>query len=126
MNNLTQMNVTIYLPLLDELIEGLKFQTLKENSDDFKEDNQQAIQLSKEKTNQTIERIQNNNLISKSELKSLSDSLHNPFDYLASLFKDTQLININQKNINLKIPMIYSEDVESYSNYLKLRQSTNL
>ncbi len=130
MNNLTQMDITIKLPQLDDIFAGMSFDNLEGKSDEYKTAKEEAkakadLQKISDKQ-QAIKKQQINIWVKKSELKNVSSSLSNPFDYIASLFSDTKLIKINQKNINIKVPMIYSEDINAYSNYLKQRKITNL
>jgi hypothetical protein len=185
MNNLTKMDITVYLPQIDDIAKWLNFWwDLKQKSEDFKKKNCEEKLWSRDKENNkciskktticesqwgkwdddnekcfiedktkekninkeyckldwrkrdqqneicnipsTLQKIKNNQLASKSQLKSVSSTLSNPFDYMASLFNNTKLIKINQKNINIKVPMIYSEDINAYSSYLKQRKVVNL
>jgi len=41
------------------------------------------------------------------------------------MFKEVPLINMNTKDIDIKIPMIGSEDITKYVAYLKARYETN-
>jgi len=43
---------------------------------------------------------------------------------MAQLFNSSDLVKISTKNISVKIPWIYSEDIESYISYLKIWLST--
>lgn len=123
MNNLTKMDVTIYLPELDSLWEWLSFGDLKQKSEEFK---QKEIELKKKNQIAATTKLKKSKSLQASQLKQVSNTLSNPFDYMAWLFNDTKLIKINQKNINIKVPMIYSEDINAYSNYLKQRKVVNL
>jgi hypothetical protein len=49
----------------------------------------------------------------------------NPFEAIAKMFKDVPLINISTKDINVKVPMLTSEDVNTYMSYLKSRKKQN-
>ncbi|MFZ2718776.1 MAG: VCBS repeat-containing protein, partial [Candidatus Absconditicoccaceae bacterium] len=123
MNNLTKMDVTIYLPQLDDLSKGLSFGDLQEKSSEFK---QAKVDLKNKNQIAATTKLKKSKLLKGSQLKSVSSNLSNPFDYMAGLFNDTKLIKINQKNINIKVPMIYSEDINAYSSYLKQRKNINL
>ena len=43
----------------------------------------------------------------------------NPFEKMQELFNSSDLVKISTKQISVKIPWIYSEDIESYISYLK-------
>ena len=51
----------------------------------------------------------------------LSSVSSNPFDKLAHLFENVSLFRFEQKDITIKLPMIYSEDISRYTSYLKGR-----
>ncbi len=123
MNNLTKMDITVYLPQIDGLLKWMSFSDLDQKTDEFKE---AKLELKKKTETPSIKKLIVNKWIKKSQLKNVSNSLSNPFDYVAWLFKDTKLIKINQKDINIKVPMIYSEDINAYWDYLKQRKTTNL
>ncbi|MCF7835358.1 VCBS repeat-containing protein, partial [Candidatus Gracilibacteria bacterium] len=182
MNNLTKMDIKIYLPEIDKLFEGVS--DLGEKDDELQKDNckeqggsrdqannkciskkqticesqggtwvdttQQCTVEDKTKENNikkeycklegrqrnstdnlcqipsTLQKLKENKGIQKGQLKGLSESLSNPFEYIGGLFSDVSLVKINTKNINIKVPMIYSEDILAYGNYLNQRKTTNL
>ncbi|MEI7918866.1 MAG: hypothetical protein WCH65_01265 [bacterium] len=41
------------------------------------------------------------------------------------MFSEVPLVNIDTKDINLKIPALTTDDVNKYSNYLNLRVEKN-
>ena len=49
----------------------------------------------------------------------------NPFEKLQSFFNSKELVNIRTQKIHVKIPWIYSEDIEAYKNYLLTWMETN-
>jgi hypothetical protein len=51
--------------------------------------------------------------------RRLSDYSWNPFDTLAQAFEHVSLFKFEQKDIQLKLPMIYSEDIAKYTAYLQ-------
>jgi len=65
-------------------------------------------------------------LFSKQTYQNLSNQLSNPFDAIMVMFKEVPLINMNTKDINIKLPIIGSEDITKYIAYLKTRYETNV
>lgn len=184
MNNISKMDIKVYLPEIDKLFEWIWDWTIQENiqelnkdkcveqwwnwdskkeeciskkqsicqnqwwsrndslqecniTDKTKENNikkeyckldwrQRDSQSNSCKIPSTFQKLKENKWIQKNQLKELSSSLSNPFEYIWWLFSDISLIKINTKNINIKVPMIYSEDILAYSNYLNQRKTTNL
>lgn len=64
--------------------------------------------------------------ISKEQVKKLNlAEWTNPFKELQELFNNTELVNISTQNISIRIPRIYSEDIEAYENYLLTRYEDN-
>lgn len=59
------------------------------------------------------------------ELSSMNNQIANPFEQLSLLFNESKLINVNTKNLTIKIPMIFQEDINSYEIYLRQRADTN-
>ncbi|MCK9466717.1 MAG: FG-GAP-like repeat-containing protein [Candidatus Absconditabacterales bacterium] len=59
------------------------------------------------------------NWISRENITDLSSSISNPFVALEQMFKDISLINIQTKNITVKVPMITSDDIVAYINMAK-------
>ncbi|MDR2191135.1 MAG: hypothetical protein LBP53_08480 [Candidatus Peribacteria bacterium] len=59
------------------------------------------------------------------QVEKVNDNLANPFEKLTKLFNQNKLINIQTKNMTVKIPMIYREDINSYEIYLRQRADTN-
>ena len=63
--------------------------------------------------------------LKQSDVISAGNTLNNPFDALATMFETVPLVNINTKDVNLQIPMIYAEDITRYTQYLQWRLNTN-
>jgi hypothetical protein len=59
------------------------------------------------------------------EVNEVNDNLANPFEQLSLLFNQSKLINISTKNLTIKIPMIFQEDINSYEIYLRQRADVN-
>jgi hypothetical protein len=57
-------------------------------------------------------------------VEETNDKIANPFEQLSKLFNQSELINIQTKTLTVKIPMIYSEDINAYEIYLRQRGDT--
>ena len=55
---------------------------------------------------------------SKQQLANISNAVNNPFDSVIAMFDAVPLVKLHTRDVNIKIPMIYSEDIINYSNYL--------
>jgi hypothetical protein len=71
-----------------------------------------------------LEKIKN--ITSKKQLSNMSDAVNNPFDAVISMFDAVPLVKLHTRDVNLKIPMVYSEDVENYVNYLNTWLGTQM
>ena len=57
--------------------------------------------------------------ISKEQIKQLNLAEGaNPFKDLQELFNNTELVSVRTQQIQIRVPWIYSEDIEAYKNYL--------
>jgi hypothetical protein len=52
-------------------------------------------------------------------MKEFNKSIANPFEALASLMNESNIINISMENVDVKIPMIFKEDIDTYYLYLQ-------
>ena len=57
--------------------------------------------------------------ISNETLENFGKSISNPFESLASLFNESNIINISTELITVKVPMVFKEDIDAYSLYLQ-------
>ena len=57
--------------------------------------------------------------INYDNLRNFNNAISNPFESLASLMSESNIINISTEPIMIKIPMIFKEDVDAYSFYLR-------
>jgi hypothetical protein len=55
---------------------------------------------------------------SKQQLANISNAVNNPFDAVIGMFDAVPLVKLHTRDVNIKIPMIYSEDIINYTNYL--------
>jgi hypothetical protein len=58
-------------------------------------------------------------------LTNLSNSFDNPFETILNIFDKVPLVNINTKDINIKIPLLTTDQLSSYTSYLNLRLQKN-
>jgi hypothetical protein len=64
--------------------------------------------------------------LSKQNINSISDKFgNNIFEAFQKMFEEVPLVNIDTQAINIKIPMMTSDDIVAYINYLKLRVEKN-
>jgi hypothetical protein len=63
--------------------------------------------------------------ISYGNLTKLNQTISNPFESLASLLNESNVINISVEPLTVKVPMIFSEDINAYEIYLQQWLSTN-
>lgn len=70
--------------------------------------------------------IAKDKMSSSSMFNGVNDAIANPFEQLSVLFNQSNILNIQTKNLTVKIPMIYGEDINSYELYLKQRVNENI
>jgi hypothetical protein len=51
-------------------------------------------------------------------LKSFNNAIANPFEGLASILNESNIINISVESVTVKVPWIFEEDINSYVFYL--------
>lgn len=74
----------------------------------------------------TLVKTVGTNLQSKEKLTALNlANGDNPFEKLQAFFNEKELVNISSQTLNVRIPWIYSEDIEAYKNYLLTWVETN-
>lgn len=133
-NNFTKMHLEIKWPNIVETIEKEK-STLTEILSNINNKQKESENIKKEiekvskptsKTDKSSEKqiLQVYKDLSTT-IENANDKIANPFEELSILFNKSNLININTKNLNVKIPMIFSEDINAYEIYLKQRADTN-
>ena len=128
-NNLLRFEIEFTFPdisYLSEEINKIWSSNIDKATDEKKkeEDKKKAEDLSKKNKNSKKEIL---NLlkrvgtadVSREEVKKLNlAEWANPFKELQELFNNTELVKVSTQNINIRIPRIYSEDIEAYKNYL--------
>lgn len=117
-NNLTTISFSIAFPNLQELGKGFD----KINLDWLIK----AYQNAQANSNATNVAVNTGNILpQQSQLNDISKSIGNPFDAISLMFQETNLININTRDINIQVPLIYQEDINKYKAYLKSRLAIN-
>ena len=116
LNQLTKMHINVKLPDLTNLI-GNEVESLKNISNNI------STVLSngddEEKVRKTSAPMTNWDTINYDDFAKLNKSISNPFESLASLMNESNLINISVKTLNVKVPMIFQEDINAYQLYLQ-------
>lgn len=138
LNNLTTMTLGIYLPDVTQLVQG--FDTLNsdnrhETMEDIRLTQQDPLSRAQLQANEAAgseeadaTRISEwpgsavrNSWVEQQDVMALSNPLSNPFETISELFTQVPLINVNTQDINIQVPMIYAEDINRYTQYLKTR-----
>ncbi len=57
--------------------------------------------------------------INHENLEKFNEAISNPFEALAGLMNESNIINISVEPITVKVPMIFPEDINEYSIYLQ-------
>ncbi len=128
-NNLTKMTIQLDLPDLSTVFQW--FDKIWNLSETYKTINQQDsnewyIGSTKWKGIGTGELNDATQIYSKQQLNNISQQIgQNPFEAIQQMFSEVPLVNIDTKDINIKIPALTSDDVNKYSNYLQLRWEKN-
>ncbi len=125
MNNLTKLTISITLPNVADL--GKWFDQI--NSANYKEisatekANDKAFTWSRNVSGSAlVNKIAG--LASKQNFAAASDFVNNPFDSMVTMFQQVPLIRLQSKDIIINVPMVTTEDVLKYTNYLKSRLNT--
>lgn len=115
-NNLTTLNLNVVLPDLDGLANQVSVigNSLSKSSPDYEitaqvneEYEEDKAKILSTNTGKLLSFVQ-----SKQNLtKKLDTTLSNPFDKLAVLFSQSELIHISTKDVLIDIPRVYTEDI---------------
>ncbi len=137
-NNLTKFTISITFPDFKKYLTNIKktYNNIK-NLDDtwnYYSEDEKKWYIEKLKKEITINNNDTNfeKLIKiwkvytqEQEFKNFSEITKYPSEWLENLLKDLNIIKINTKDINIKIPLIASEDIVKYIDYLKTWVETN-
>ena len=107
------MTIQVDLPDLTQVVQG--FGTIKNLSATYK-----AV-MAEDKAAGYIQPLTGaKSILSQAGVRNLSEKIgQNPFEAIQEMFKNVPLINIETKDINLKIPNLTSEELSTYTTYLK-------
>lgn len=131
MNNLTKMNLTIKWPNIERYTQATKeisegFEKYKKLLKEQKEENQQKKAEKEKKSDTKNESTLTWKLNEIDEVYGIaSEKLSNPFDQLSKLLGDNELLSFSTKTVDIKIPMIATEDINAYNVYLLSRIEKN-
>ena len=130
-NNLLRFEIQFTFPdltYLSEEINKIGSSNIQKLTDEKSQNHKKDIKLAedatkgnkkaKERMKKQIKTVHDNTL-SKGDIKKLNlAEWANPFKELQDLFNETELVNITTQSVPIRIPRIYSEDIEAYWNYL--------
>ena len=133
LNNMSSMTVTLYLPDVTQLVDGMN--QLGSGMDQLT--TLPAIPLGANQATQTgrgvvdqlsIDKLQTfsqSYIVNQKNLQNISNSIGNPFDAILTMFKSVPLIKISTQTVPVQIPMIYAEDITRYSALMQTWLTTN-
>lgn len=115
-NNLTKMNIEVALPDFSTLTQGLdKVGNLRDTYNQINAADKKSGYIKAIDTNNPI------NKFSKQQLNNISEQLgNNPFEAVQKVFEEVPLVNIETKDLNVKVPSLTSEEIQKYESYITL------
>jgi hypothetical protein len=133
-NNFTKMHLSIKWPDVNALVAEAK--TLADISKTVGTESKNGIVDAAVHARDALKNIKNINSQSllntisqydqlSQKVTTINDQIANPFEQLSLLFNQSNIINIDTKNLTVKIPMIFQEDINAYEIYLRQRADTN-
>jgi hypothetical protein len=127
-NNFTKMHIEIKRPDITEMVKQEK-DALNDILSNINTNNKESDTLQKD-LDTTKTATSKNGILEvyknlSATVEKFNDKIANPFEELSLLFNKSNLININTKNLNVKIPMIFAEDINAYEIYLRQWGDTN-
>ena len=133
-NNLLRFRVEVIFPDMDHLskqISSFNFQEIWKLTSEWTNETETTLSElnSKFKKSENLKTLAKNTLTkihSKENLTALDlANWDNPFEKLQTFFNNKELVNISSQTLNIKVPRIYSEDIEAYKGYLLTWKETN-
>ena len=115
-NQLTKMHVDIKLPDVQSLYNNEK-QVYGNVNSNFGKIWQNDDNYSKIDT-WLASRLGAWSYVNHDNLDKLNKSIWNPFESLAGLMNESNIINISVEPVTVKVPMVFAEDIDAYSLYL--------
>ncbi len=117
-NQLTKMHINIKLPDVSNLI-GNEVQTIKNVKDNFKSIWKFDKSWYSKVETWIASKLWGFSYINTDNLQNFNKAISNPFEALASLMNESNIINITVEPITVKVPMIFPENINEYSIYLQ-------
>lgn len=115
MNNLTKMSIQIDLPDVTQITQG--FAGIPWLTQSYKQTNKATLAS----TGSFL-----NKYLSKQAYDTYAKNIgQNPFEAIMKMFANVPLINLNSKDINIKIPLLWSDEITKYKSYLQSRLDKN-
>ncbi len=123
LNQLTKMHIDIKFPDISNLIDN-EVQTISDISNNIgsiweNDEENEEDEIAENSTSNKKSVVSYRSGITYDSLKEFNKSIANPFEALASLMNESNIINISMENVDVKIPMIFKEDIDSYYLYLQ-------
>ena len=123
LNQLTKMHINIKFPDISNVVDN-EVQTLENISKNIWSiwENEDGNDGDEEENNNKKKKglVSYWSGITYDSMKEFNKSISNPFEALANLMNESNIINISMETINVKVPMIFKEDIDSYSLYLQM------
>ena len=119
LNQLTKMHIDIKFPDISKLIDN-EVQTISDignNIWSIWENGEKSEEDELENSEKTV--VSYRSGITYDSMTEFNKSISNPFEALASLMNESNIINISMETVDVKIPMIFKEDIDSYYLYLQ-------
>ncbi len=142
LNQLTKMHVTVKLPNISNLVwyegevlsnvfknvfKGLGWNEGDDDGEWTQENNENAFDVLAPGSGWNKDLISRWKSISSETLNDFNQetAIANPFDSLASLMNQSNIINISTEQLVVKVPFIMNEDIATYDLYLRKRLDDN-
>lgn len=132
LNNLTTMAISIYLPDPGNLLQWFSSLSFGAWQDIYNEENRTDLLNRVQEEHDAIEtsdsvwferyysQLQQSNRPSYSSIQDTTQRYSmNPFDALSQLFEQVPLVNIQTKDVALKIPAVTTDDLIRYGSYME-------
>lgn len=116
-NNLTKLNISIVLPDISQMFEGFdRLWSAEIWAQEREEVRQNAVAfLTWDKDNKFLKNMKD--FASMQNYQAATSALNNPFDALIGIFDEIPLIDLDTKDIVIKIPLPTTEDLLKYKSY---------
>ena len=117
-NQLTKMHINIKLPDMEKLVDG-EIWTIQNVSKNFRNVWKSDSDWFTKVDTWVASKLRWFSYINHDNLEKINETISNPFEVLAGLMNESNIINISMEPVTVKIPMIFAEDINEYSIYLQ-------